>query len=268
MAAALRLHPNDLDFLHAMMVTQSTAANLLTNQKNYEESIPIRESVLALEQRIVEAKPADSGARANLALAHKRLGALYGVVKRYQESRREYEQSRVIDESLQNGGGPRAQLDLSYDYSDLGWVTIRLGDQPAALAFYRKAQALRQTAAAADPNDHRAAVALASITGRVANQLRRTHDLPAALQESQRAIAFWKQLGDDTIELADAHDERADIYIDMKAYPQAVAEYEQAIKLYTSLQDRGVLSKALYARIDEMKAQADKCRKSACAPVH
>jgi len=146
-------------------------------------------------------------------------------------------------------------------------VTVRLGDQPAALAFYRKAQALRQPAAEADPNDHRAAVALASITGRVANQLRRTHDLPAALQESQRAIALWKQLGD-TIELADAHDERADTYIEMKAYPQAVAEYEQAIKLYTALRDRGVLSKALYAQIDEMKAQADKCRKSACIPVH
>jgi serine/threonine protein kinase len=265
-AAALRAHPNDLDFLHEMMVAQSIAADLLTNQKKYAESIPIRESILALQQRIVEAKPTDS-ARANLALAHKRLGALYGVVKRYQESRREYEQARVIDESLQNGGGPRAQLDLSYDYSDLGWVTVRLGDQPAALAFYRKAQALRQPAAEADPNDHRAAVALASITGRVANQLRRTHDLPAALQESQRAIALWKQLGD-TIELADAHDERADTYIEMKAYPQAVAEYEQAIKLYTALRDRGVLSKALYAQIDEMKAQADKCRKSACTPVH
>jgi tetratricopeptide (TPR) repeat protein/predicted Ser/Thr protein kinase len=271
-SAALRAHRNDSDFLYVMMVAQSTAADLLTNQKKYADAIPIREDILALEQRMVEAKPADSAARANLALAHKRLGALYGVVKRYQESRREYEQARVIDESLQTGGGPRAQLDLSFDYSDLGWVTVRLGDQSAALAFYRKAQALRKPAAEADPNDHRAAVALASITSRVANQLRRTHDLPAAVEEWQRAIALWKQLADrpgaplsDASELADAHDERADVYIEVKSFPRAAAEYEQAIKLYTMLRDHGFSSTA---RIDELTAQADKCRKSACAPLH
>jgi tetratricopeptide (TPR) repeat protein len=204
------------------------------------------------------------------------LGALYGVVKRYEEGRREYEEARVIDEAqLQNVSGPRAQLDLSYDYSDLGWVTIRLGDQPAALAFYRKAQALRQSAAAADPNDYRAAVAVASITERVANQLRRTHDLPAASREMQQAVVLWKELVDrpgapwtNIRDLADTHAEFADTYIDMKAFPRAVAEYEQAIKLYSGLRDRGVLPKTFYASIDEMKAQADKCRKSACAVTH
>jgi len=271
-AAALRAHPNDPAFLNAMMEAQYIAADLLTNAKKYEEAIPIRENILAIQQRIVEAKPGDFGARVNLALAHKRLGALYGVLKRYEEGRREYERARVIDEEyLKKVGGPRAQLDLSYDYSDLGWVTVRLGDQLAALAFYRKAQALRESAAAADPNDHRAAVALASITERIAVQLRRTHDLPAALQESQRAIALWKELADRpgaawnyTGELADTHDERAGIYIEMKNFPRAVAEYEEAVNLYTSLRDRGVLPPALYAHIDELKAQADECRRSSC----
>ena len=182
------------------------------------------------------------------------------------------EQARVIDEQyLEKDGGTRAQLDLSYDYSDLGWVTIRLGDQPAALALYRKAQALRQSAAAADPKDHRAAVSLASITERIAGQLRRMGDLPAARQEMQQAIVLWKELADrpgsawsNLSNLADTHEEFAHVYIDMKAYPRAVAEYEQAIRLYISLRDRGVLPKALYGNIDELKAQADKCRQSAC----
>jgi serine/threonine protein kinase len=275
-AAAVRTHPNDPDFLHALMTAQSIAADLLTNAKKYDEAIPIRESILALQQRIAAAKPGDNAARANLAFAHKKLGALYGVVKRYEEGRREYEQARVIDEHyLETIGGPRAQLDLSYDYSDLGWVTVRLGDQPAALAFYRKAQALRESAAAADPKDFRAAVALASITERVANQLRRTHDLPAAVREMQHAIVLWKGIADrpgatpnNISDLADTHDEFADIYIEMKNFPRAVAEYEEAIRLYTSLRDRGVLPKALYPHIDELKAQADKCRKSACAVFH
>lgn len=273
---ALRAHPNDLGFLNAMIVAQSTAADLLTNQKKYEEALPIRQSILALQQRCVEQSPRDPGVHANLALAHKRIGALYGVLKHYQESRAEYEQARVIDEeNLKNVGGPRAQLDLSYDYSDLGWVTVRLGDQAAALALYRKAQALRQTVAQADPNDHRAAAGVASITGRVAAQLRRIHDLPAALEESQHATALWKQLADrpgsapsDTVELADTHDERADIYIEMKAFPRAVGEYEQAIQIYTALRDREVLAKVLYPHIDELKAQAEKCRKSAWTSSH
>jgi len=221
-------------------------------------------------------RPDDSKAASNLALAHKRLGALYAVVKRYEDGRREYQEARAIDEEyLRKVGGPRAELDLSYDYSDLGWVTIRLGDQPAALAFYRKALALRQSAAAADPKDNRAAVALATITERIANQLRRMKDLPAAVEEAEKALVLWKKVAEwpgspwfNTRELADTHDEFADIYIDMKAFPQAVAEYEQATKLYSSLRDQGVLPKSQYAHIDELKAQADKCRKSACAVLH
>ncbi len=268
--AALRAHPGNLDFLRAMAGAQSIRATLLTNAQKYQEAIPIRENILALQQRIVDARPGDTSSQANLGLAHKRLGALYGVLKRYEEGRSQYEEARAIDEEyVKNVGGPRAQLDLSYDYSDLGWVTVRLGDQSAALAFYRKAQALRQSAAAADPNDYRAAVALASITGRVSLQLRRSHDLPAALQESERAIALWKALTERpgaawniTSELADAHEERAEIYIDMKNFPRAAGEYEEAIRLYSALRDRGVLPQASYAHIDELKAQAEKYRHS------
>jgi len=264
-ASALRTRPNDPAFLHAMLSAQSIAADLLTDEKKYQEAILIRESILDLQRR-------DPGAQTNLALAHKRLGALYGVVKRYEEGRREYEQARVIDERLlETDGGTRAQLDLSYDYSDLGWVTIRLGDQPAALALFRMAQALRQSAAAADPKDYRAAVSVASISERIGVQLRRMGDLPAAREEMQGAIALWKELADrpgsawsNTSDLADTHAEFAEVYIDMKAFPRAVAEYEQAIKLYSSLRDRGVLPKALFEHIDELKTQADKCRKSAC----
>ena len=274
--SALRAHPNDPPFLHAMMNAQSIAADLLTNEKKYEQAIPIRQTILDLQERLSQALPGDPVSRPNLAVAHKRLGALYGVVKRYDEARREYQQALSIDEDkLRTNNGTRAQLDLSYDYSDLGWVTIRLGDLAAALALYHKAQALRQSAADADPKDYRAAVAVASITERVANLLRRMGDIPAARQEMQQAIVRWKELADrpgsawsDTRNLADTHDEFADVFIEMKAYPRAVAEYEQAIELYSSLRDRGVLPNALFEHIDELKTQADKCRKSTCVVIH
>jgi eukaryotic-like serine/threonine-protein kinase len=271
-AVVLRDRPNDPDVMRVMMATQSLAGDLLIGERKYEEAIPIRQGILAMEQRLGELNPGNPRARTNVALAHKRLGALYGVVKRYEEGRREYQQALAIDEeNARIDSGTRAQLDLSYDYSDLGWVSAHLGDQPAALAFYRKAQALRQSAAAADPQDSRAATAVASITQRIATQLRRMQDLSAARQEMQRAVVLWKQLADhpgaawtNTSGLADTHDEFASVYIDMKAYPRAIAEYEQAIALYSSLRDRGVLPKASYQRIDEMKEEIEKCRHSAC----
>lgn len=275
-AAALRAHPDDPAFIRVMVGAQSIAGDLLIEEKKYVEAIPVRQGILEMEQHLAKLQTGEARARVNVALAHKRLGALYGVVKRYEEGRREYQEALAIDEKyLETDGGTRAQLDLSYDYSDLGWVTMRLGDQPAALSFFRKAQALRQSAAAADPKDHRAATAVASITERIGGLLRRMHDLPAARQETQQAIVLWKELADrpgsawsSTSDLADTHDELADVYIAMKAYPRAVAEYEQAIKLYISLRDRGVLPKAEYAHIDELKTQADKCRKSACEVLH
>jgi tetratricopeptide (TPR) repeat protein len=96
-------------------------------------------------------------------------------------------------------------------------------------------------------------------------------DLPASLEEMQHAIVLWKALADrpgaswsPTLQLADTHTELGDVYIAMKNFPRAAAENDQAIKLYISLRDRGVLAKALYAKIDEMKAQAENCRQSAC----
>jgi tetratricopeptide (TPR) repeat protein len=190
-------------------------------------------------------------------------------VKRFEEARREYQEALTLDEAyLKAVGSPRAQLDLSYDYSDLGWVTIRMGDLPAALEFYRKALALRESAAAADPNDNRAAISVASSVERIGGLLHLMGDLPAALEQTQQAIVLWKRLADrpgaawtNTRELADTHAELGDVYITMKNFSRAAAEYDQAVRLYGSLRDRGIF---LPKKVEELKAQADKCRQSTC----
>src|SRR5581483_10310244 len=101
-----------------------------------------------------------------LALAYKKLAALYGVLKRYDESYRAYDQARVIDEArcAASPADRRASMDLSFDYSDLGWVLSRLKDDSGALASHMKALKIRQEAAKSDPDDVRAASAVASST--------------------------------------------------------------------------------------------------------
>ncbi len=272
--AVVQAHPRDPEALHGLMRTQSTIADVLTVEKKYDQAIAVRLGILDIQRRIVELLPTDANAQIALALAHKKLGALVGVVQppRYEDARREYEQAREIDErQLASSGGSRAQLDLSYDYSDLGWVAIRLGDSPGGLAYYRKALALRQAAAAADPNDYRAAFATASSHERIGRLLRQMGDAPAGIIEIQQALVLWQELADrpDAVwstvrNLADAHSELGACFVAMRAFPRAATEYDQASEIYKTLRDRGVLPQSLNKQMDELKSQADKCRRSTC----
>lgn len=272
-AVASRAHPDDPRLLRSLIAMQFTAADLLTDEKKYVEAIAIRRNILELQQRDVALNASDPRSRVNLALAHKKLGALYGVLQRYDESRGEYEAAQAIDEEfLRSQPGSRGQLDLSYDYSDLGWVTGQIGDLPAALAYHRKALALRQSAAAADPNDYRAAVAVASSTQRIGGILLRIGDRAAAIQATQHSVALFKELADRpgsstnaTRNLADAHQRLAEAYIGTKAYPRAAAEYDQAAALDVTLKNRGV--KDADEEIRVLKAQAERCRKSTCVAL-
>jgi tetratricopeptide (TPR) repeat protein len=269
-SAAARERPSDPEVLRSLVRAQGTAADLLVDDTKYAEAIPIRQSLLATEQHLSDLNPGDSNVKSNLALAHKRLGAIYGVLKRFEEARREYEEARVIDEQYASLG-PREQLDLSYDYSDLGWVTIRLGDLPQALELYRKGLELRKSAAAADPNNYRAALSVAASTERIGGVLRLMGDYPGALKQTQQAVALWKELAErpgspwsTSREFADTHAELGEVYIEMKNFQRAAAEYDQAAAIFRQLRQRGVLPKSLEPQADKLKAQADKCRLSAC----
>jgi non-specific serine/threonine protein kinase/serine/threonine-protein kinase len=274
--ATLRAHPGDPSASGDLAATDSQRADLFTSQGRYAEAIPVRQHVLALYQELAAATPADQEDQRSLALAHKKLAALLGVSQRLDESYREYDEARVIDEarSRANPSNLRAKLDLSYDYSDIGWVKGRLNDLPGKLASYRQALVLRQEAAKADPNDFRAATAVASSTVRIGNTLQQMHD-PSAVGELERAIMLWKQLaekpGSDwatVVELADAHRDLASEYEDLAArqrqyWMSAASEYEQARSLLAGLADKGVLPEAQYSTIEEMATKAANCRKSA-----
>ena len=100
--------------------------------------------------------------------------------------------------------------------------------------------------------------------GRLDDRLER----PEPAEEGENALALWKGVAampgtsrGFAIDLADTHAELADVYAEMKAYPKAVAEMDQAIGLYVSSKDRGMLPKAAYSTIDEMKAQQEKYRR-------
>ncbi|HTP36657.1 MAG TPA: tetratricopeptide repeat protein, partial [Candidatus Acidoferrales bacterium] len=81
-----------------------------------------------------------------------------------------------------------------YDYSDLAWVAGRLGNPSDALAAYRRVLALRTEVAEADPNDQRAADALASAVMRIGTTLYAMGDLAGSETELHRAVALYQKL--------------------------------------------------------------------------
>jgi tetratricopeptide (TPR) repeat protein len=272
----LASHPGDPLAIADLANGLGTLADSLTDQKQYAEAALLRERVLALTLENEKAQPANPERRRNLALAYKKLAALYGVLHRYEDSRRSYEEARKIDEArLQAHPGDRAaSMDLSFDYSDLGWVSSRLEDEPAALESHLKALELRQQAAKSDPNDARAASAVATSTSRIANTYQRLGDLDRAMDWFKRAIALRTAARDSrasdpgaSSELARARQDLGELYEEMaqkKHRPEALAsaasEYAQALSLYSDLRARGKLAKVDSEKIDELSGQLARVR--------
>ena len=208
-------------------------------------------------------------------MAEKRLGALYGVSGRYRECRDAYQSAQAIDEQLYrlNASDQRTRLDLSYDYSDLGWVAARLGSYEQALESHRRALALRTEAAAADPNDFRAAVSVASSTDRIGTVLHKMGNLNGSLSELQRAVALYEALAQrpdadwSTVRsLAETRVDEAETLTALGGrgnLDRAMAAYERALRAYIRLRDQGVLPGAAASRIPEIQTAEAAVRRAA-----
>jgi tetratricopeptide (TPR) repeat protein len=226
----MRSNPADPRHVQAVIASLTAAADVRTDQQQYAEAIPFRERIEALSATLTRLQPDNLEAVRTLALAKKKLGALYGVSKRYDDARRKYEEAARLDEQrlAHNPNDARAKLDLSFDYSDLGWVAGRLQRFPDSLIDYERVLALRTEVAQADPKDRRAADSVASAMtrlgmarlgmARLGMARLNVGDTPAAERDLRRAVAMYEGIVEhnDTgwavvRDLAIAHDDLADV---------------------------------------------------------
>ena len=256
----LRGRPDDTAAIEDAIGSLSALADVHTVQQQYAEATPLRERIEQLSRRLAELRPESAETQRTLALAHKKLAALYGVAARYADALVRYRQAADIDEHRLQGSpdDPRAKLDLSFDYSDLGWVWGRMGRTEDALAAYRRVYALREAVARADPNDQRAAESLAAAGRRVGVALRRRGDLAGAERSLRHSVAGYEALvnggkGSWTTvrELALAHDDLAGALEEKcaKAKERSVcsgevrAEFSTVRDLLEGLRAKGLLPK-------------------------
>ena len=140
------------------------------------------------------------------------------------------------------------------------------------LASHRRALALRQEAANADPKDVRAALSVASSTTRIGNLLEKKGDFPGALSELQDSARLYQDLANrpgidwaTVKDLAEVHSDIADALVDQAKSsrapsPRAAGEYRKAREIYEGLRARGLLPKAYLKRISELQAEEDKLK--------
>ena len=278
--AAWRDQPSDPACVDSLMVAEAVRADMMTDQAQYAEAIPVRQRVEELARKLTVLRPGNSEAERSLALAEKRLGALYGVTDEYEKCRNEYEQALVLDERrcARNPADHRAKLDLSYDYSDLAWVAARMGRERDALAAYRRTLALRTEVARLDPKNFRAAEGVASSTRRIGALLGVMGDWNGALTQLRKAILLYEDLTgrapedwETACNLAEAHVELANTLAAAPGHRSAgtaaaVAEFEKAIAVLVRLRDQGVLPAPRLKRIDELRTDEEKARLAAVKP--
>jgi len=257
--------PERGDWLAGLSAAEGSLGDTFTDEQQYAQAIPWRERAQLHAQQAASRAGAGFEALRALAIAEKRLGALYGVTKRYEDCRREYEAARAIDEQRLAAfpGEPRTMLDLSYDYSDLGWVEGRLGRWAAAEAAYRRTLALRNDVAARDPQDQRAALSVAGATDKLGTTLHKSGDLAGSARELSRSVSLYQKLvaagSNDwsTVHyLAEAHVDLGDTFEDAGEKARAASEFREARRLYVGLRDRGVLPAPYLKEIDELERHA------------
>ena len=261
----------------------SAQADLFSGQKRYSEAVALRERVRELAVRVASLRQANPEAKRSVAVAAKRLGALYGVMGRTDDALREYGTARLIDEErcARNPRDMRAKIDLSFDYSDLGWFAGVRNRPEEALGFHRKALELRLQASQADPQDFRAAGGVAASMRRIGLVYRAMGKLREALDELEQAAARYSDMTHrpaadwETVEkLAQTEDDIGNTWSDLakaagasaaqrrKTYLAAAGAYEQARGLMASLREQGKLPKSDWPEIDGLAEKAEKARRA------
>ncbi len=181
MQSLLADRPNDPLVRREMATAEHSLALALTSLRRYPEAISYYRRALS---------HADGAEPANVALYHKRLGALLIITNDLGNALNEYQAAAALDEQRvrDTPASARAKMDLSYDYSDWALLLMRSNNLDQAIDQYRKAERIRTELVAADPRDARAVRGLVSISWRLGQALAQAGDRAASDAAFSRGI--------------------------------------------------------------------------------
>ena len=192
---------------------------------SYERATP-------LFQAVYDASPGDVEANRNIALCHKRLGAIL-VERKSPEAIGHLRKAVALDEErlARKPDAPQERRDVSVSSIQLGYGLLKAGEAHAALVLYRRALALREGLVRDDPTNAQAPHDLALALWWIASAETSNGNWDAALASLQRAMPLAKPLRerDDlrariTSGLADAHEGAGHLAEALRLRKQALEE--------------------------------------------
>jgi len=177
-------HPHDLVAQRDLAGCIYWTGQAYAKDRRYLESAREYRKALAIYRDLDHAHSTPE-TRRDLAVCLKHLAAVAVMSGDLAEALASYQSARDIDEAtlVADPKNSQAQLDLSYDLSDLGITFVRLQQPARATEAFDRALTLRREAFAVDRNDKRARQALTSILTRRGMLLAQQSRLRSALQD-------------------------------------------------------------------------------------
>jgi tetratricopeptide (TPR) repeat protein len=269
---------SSLPALKAAALAQWNMASGSSALHDWEAALRGWKQVLASYEQLARLQPGDDNALRNVALSHKRLGAIFTQREEAAAAERHYREAERIDRAraASDPSNFEAKADLAFDLSDLGLVLAGLNRPEEAMAKYAESLALRRKLAAADPNDRRALGVLPPI-------LRRMGVLSGVMGEFEAGIAYLGEAerilaelcaGDPAnlgsgrehaltlLQLGAIHAGAAERKSERADWAAALRYYERAREGLALLPAEMRFTAADRKRIDEIPGALERCRKA------
>jgi serine/threonine protein kinase len=147
-------------------------------------------------RRVLDRAPDDPDATRSWALCHKRMGAIMNRNERWADAAEHYRLALAADES-RAARAPQnapARRDVSVTCVDLAIALNNLGDPSGAAALLRRALAIREDLARADPSNVLAQIDLISVRWRLASTRLKEGDWRTTLRELAPAMEAAEKL--------------------------------------------------------------------------
>jgi eukaryotic-like serine/threonine-protein kinase len=193
----------------------------------------------------------------DISLTHKRIGALLVIGGDIDRSLEEYRAAVALDEETvrRQPDNARAKMNLSFGYSDWGYVLYQSKRPKEAIEKYLLAEGIREQQAAADPRDYRARRAMVSISWRLLQAQAAAGDKPAARQTLRNAVGLGEALVQDFPRHPDAVNELMNVYMTAGEASRDLEGCSQAILWYEKLRKYAVAQKMPVAQADQHLAE-------------
>jgi serine/threonine protein kinase len=197
-------NPDDLRVQLALGVGyERTGSFLVSNNNDLEGAREAYEKSLRICENLLRIDPKNDDYRTRVSFGHKHLGSLLAtqnanhvVSDRLDTALDHYRQALAIDEA-QVAAHPdnlSARYNITFSYSDTGYILKKRGELDAALSYYHKALAIRAAMAAADPRDTRARSGLGNTHDYIGELLMMKGNYLPALDSFKQALSIREAL--------------------------------------------------------------------------